>query len=124
MGGEEMGGEEEETALLAAPGHRDDGGYTTPGSKGKAYYPVASDSRGSGARKRSMFADGGGSLASTSITNLFKGMNDLNRLGNGLPEGQATNYNEEEQVNAITYETQQLIESLHRLEPDTDEDEA
>ena len=124
MGGEEMGGEEDETALLAAPGHRDDGGYTTPGSKGKAYYPVASDSRGSGARKRSMFADGGGSLASTSITNLFKGMNDLNRLGNGLPEGQATNYNEEEQVNAITYETQQLIESLHRLEPDTDEDEA
>ena len=42
---------------------------------------------------------------------------------NGLPEGQVTNYSEEEQVNAITYETQQLIESLHRLEPDIDENE-
>ena len=115
-GGEEMGGEEEETALLAAPGHRDDGGYVTPGSKGKVYYPVASDSRGAGARKRSWHADSGLSIASPSSRNIFKGLSDLTRLGNGLSENLEPNYTEERKVHASHSETQSLIESLQRLE--------
>jgi hypothetical protein len=124
LGGEEGGeepAEEEETALLASPGHREDGGYVTPGSKGKVYYPVASDSRGAGARKRSMHADSGLSIASNSTRNIFKGMSDLNRLGNGLPENVEPNYTEELKVQASHSETQHLIESLQRLESNKNE---
>ena len=116
LGGDEGGGEEEESALLAAPGHRDDGGYITPGSKGKAYYPVTSDSRGAGARKRSMHADSGLSIASSSDRNLFKGLSDLTRLGNGLSENVESNYTEELKVRASYAETKSLIESLQALE--------
>jgi hypothetical protein len=116
LGGEEGGGEEEESALLAAPGHRDDGGYITPGSKGKAYYPVTNDSRQSGARRRSYHADSGLSIASSSQRNLFKGLSDLTRLGNGLSEDVESNYTEEAKVRASYSETQSLIESLQRLE--------
>jgi len=115
-GGEEAAGEEEETALLASPGHREDGGYVTPGSKGKVYYPVTSDSRGAGARKRSYHADSGLSVASNSTRNIFKGMSDLTRLGNGLSENVEPNYTEELKVQASHSETQHLIESLQRLE--------
>lgn len=116
LGGEEGGEEEEESALLAAPGSRDDGGYVTPGSKGKVYYPVTSDSRPAGARRRSYHADSGLSLASSSHRNLFKGLSDLTRLGKGLSEDVEPNYTEEAKVRASYSETQSLIESLQRLE--------
>jgi hypothetical protein len=114
LGGEEGG--EEDTALLAAPGHRDDGGYVTPGSKDKAYFPVKRDRRKRGARKRKNMADAGMSIASTSNQNLFKGLNDLNRLGNGLNENVEPNYTEELKVRASHSETKSLIESLQNLE--------
>ncbi len=126
MGGDEGGGEED-TALLAAPGKRDDGGYVTPGSKDKVYYPVTRDKRQSGARKRSMHADSGMSIASTSSRNLFKGYADLSRLANGLSESVEPNYTEEEVVIALNHETKTLIESLEslqRLESNKNEDEA
>ena len=116
MGGDEGGGEEDETALLAAPGRREDGGYVTPGSKGKMYYPVSSDRRKRGARKRSHHADSGMSIASTSNRNLFKGLNDLSRLSHGLNENVEPNYTEEKKVIASHSETKSLIESLQRLE--------
>ena len=110
------GGEEDETALLAAPGRREDGGYVTPGSKGKMYYPVSSDRRKRGARKRSHHADSGMSIASTSNRNLFKGLNDLSRLSHGLNENVEPNYTEEKKVIASHSETKSLIESLQKLE--------
>mgnify|MGYP003648555600 FL=1 len=108
-GDDDLGGEEdagEEGPLLAEPGKRDDGGYLTPGAKGKVYYPTALDMRkGGGPRQRSMAATAGQQTASSSRRSVFKGYNDLRRLGVGITEAQI----EEEK---LLFETKQDISKL------------
>ena len=104
------GGEEADTSLLAAPGHRDekawmqvsvkpDGSYTTPGSKGKAYKRVKVDRRQQGARKRHFRAQGSHEIArapTRQLRNLPSGASELLGLGKGISEDKETNYNNEE----------------------------
>ena len=113
---DEGGDEGDDSALLAAPAaKRDDGGYTTPGSKGKVYYPVDMDTRRDGARRRHMNSLGGGTLASSSTKNLFKGLHDMTSLGRGISESEDTIYdNEETRLTEINIEVTQLLESLER----------
>ena len=109
---EDTGGDEGEESpvdtLLATPGggaaKRDDRwymshrkGYTTPGSKGKKYNPVASDSRPQGARKRSYFAADGEST--NTVRSTFKGLSDLRSYARGIyEEGQTIYDNKEENL--------------------------
>jgi len=117
------GGPEAETALLAAPGKRDDegwtrvkvkkdGSYVTPGSKGKAYKPVKADKRQSGARKRHFRAQGSHEIARLpprQTRHLPLGAKELLGLGKGISEGKETNYNIEERK---LFKTKQNIENL------------
>jgi len=89
LGGEDLGGDEggDEGPLLAEPGKRDDDGYLTPGAKGKVYYPETLDMRqGGGPRRRHMAAQAGQQTSSTTRRNVFKGYDDLKRLGIGVTE--------------------------------------
>ncbi len=107
LGGDDAGGDEggEEGPLLAEPGKRDDG-YLTPGAKGKVYYPVKSDMRkGGGPRQRSMAAAAGQQMASSTRRNIFKGYNDMRRLGAGITEAM-------EQDENLLFETKQDISKL------------
>lgn len=86
-GGEtETGGEAggEESALLAAPGRRNDGSYMTKGANGKWYKPVASDGRGAGARTRHIQTMHTPESATSTYRNLFAGAKDLSRVGRGI----------------------------------------
>jgi hypothetical protein len=117
------GAPEAESALLAAPGKRDDkawmqvrvkpdGSYTTPGSKGKAYKRVTADKRQSGARKRHFRAQGSHELArmpSRQTRMLPSGARELLGLGKGISEDKETNYNNEERA---LLETNQNIKNL------------
>jgi hypothetical protein len=109
LGGDDLGGEEEggeEGPLLAEPGKRDDGGYLTPGAKGKVYHPATLDMRkGGGPRQRNMAATAGQQTASPSRRNIFKGYNDMRRLGVGISESQI----EEEK---LLFETKRDISKL------------
>jgi len=86
------GGEEDDSALLASPGTRDDDGYmvgdpdghVTARSKGKVYVPESSDSRGLGARRRSIQSQWSKESASSTRRNTHKGAQDLSRLGRGI----------------------------------------
>ncbi len=107
LGGDEAGGDEggDEGPLLAEPGKRDDG-YLTPGAKGKVYHPVKMDMRkGGGPRQRSMAAAAGQQSASSTRRNIFKGYNDLRRLGVGISESL-------EQEENLLFETKQDISKL------------
>jgi hypothetical protein len=91
--GDDLGGddeaavEEDDGTLLAEPGKRDDGGYLTPGARGKVYHPSKDDKRkGMGPRRRSYAAQTGQQMASRTNRNVFKGSADLSRLGNGISE--------------------------------------
>jgi hypothetical protein len=120
---EAAGGPEAETALLAAPGKRDDkawmqikvqpdGTYTTPGSKGKAYKRVKADKRQSGARKRHYRAQASHELArlpARQLRQLPSGASELLGLGKGISENKDTIYNDEEQ---ILLETNKSIQNL------------
>jgi len=104
------GGPEAETSLLAAPGKRDDegwtrvkvkkdGSYVTPRSKGKAYKPVKADKRQSGARKRHFRAQGSHEIARLpprQTRHLPTGAKELLGLGKGISESKETNYSDEE----------------------------
>jgi hypothetical protein len=113
LGGDDLGGEEEggeEGPLLAEPGKRDDGGYLTPGAKGKVYHPATLDMRkGGGPRQRSMAAAAGQQTASPSRRNIFKGYNDMRRLGVGISESQIE---EEELLFETKRDISKLIEQL------------
>ena len=130
MGGEDMampeggGGAEEappegESALLAAPGKRDDDNAawvkvtatkrdaygkpietTTPDSKGKKYKPKVAPQQQRGARKRNMLAQASHETATMPKRqikmNLPDGAAELLGLGKGISENKETNYTEEE----------------------------
>tara|TARA_R110000824_G_scaffold306801_1_gene494318 strand:+ start:2119 stop:4119 length:2001 start_codon:yes stop_codon:yes gene_type:complete len=117
---------EEESALLAAPGKRDDGwikvrrdgSHTTSGAKGKWYEPVAYDGRvSSGPRTknyRSMHTPEFGTPRKLypGFSDLT-GLKDLNFIGKGLMEGQESNYkNEEDRLTEINNEVKSLIDEL------------
>jgi hypothetical protein len=127
----EAGGEEgEESMLLASPeggaaapeapeggaeipppGRREDGYYTAR-SKGKIYYPVTSDKRTSGARKRAMSSQGGKSLAGKS--KVFPGLRDLSPSMKGIYESKQSNYDDQEELELFrtNVEIKRLIENL------------
>lgn len=94
LGGDE-GGEEPESALLAAPGKRD--GYLTPGAKGKVYRPEKTDSRPQGARKRSTKSKWSDETASFTTRNIMPGLSDLNTLSRGIYEGKETTYTDKDE---------------------------
>lgn len=114
-GGDEEGGDDD-SALLAAPAKRADGGTTTRRSKGKVYYPEKSDSRGIGARQRSMKSHWSAETASSTQRNVFKGANELGSLARGIYENNrnaATNYNEDERrVKELSSDIKNLLDSL------------
>ena len=99
LGGEELGGEEggeePESALLAAPAKRD--GYVTQGAKGKVYYPEKVDSRPQGARKRSTKSKWSDETASFTPRNTMPGLSDLKTLSRGIYEGKETTYTDEDE---------------------------
>jgi hypothetical protein len=108
----------EDSALLAAPGKREDrpdirGRTRTDRSeeyqktrKGK------NDMRSAGAHRRSDLSKGGGSLASSSRKNTFKGYHELNKLAR-LYEGEKTNYlKEEKMIDEVSQDIKTLIENL------------
>jgi len=120
---------EAETALLAAPGHRDekgwmqvtvnrDGSYTTPGSKGKAYKRVKADKRQQGARKRHFRAQGSHELARLpprQLRTLPLGASELLGLGKGISEDKETNYNNEERkLLEVNQNIKNLIQELEQ----------
>jgi len=109
LGGDALGGDEEvedDGPLLSEPGKRDDGGYLTPGSKGKVYHPTKDDKRsGMGPRRRSYAAQTGQQMGSSTKRNIFKGAADLSRLGAGVSE----RLNKDE---ALLFETKRDITKL------------
>ncbi len=94
LGGDE-GGDEPDSALLAAPGKRD--GYLTPGAKGKVYHPEKVDSRPQGAKKRSTKSKWSDETASFTPRNTMPGMSDLKTLSRGIYEGNETTYTDKEE---------------------------
>lgn len=124
-GGAEEGGEESvllaspegggeapapEAPAEAPPGRREDGYYTAR-SKGKIYYPVTSDKRTSGARKRAMSSQGGKSLAGKS--KVFPGLRDLSPSMKGIYESKQHIYDDEEsELFRTNIEIKRLIENL------------
>tara|TARA_R110000824_G_scaffold67377_7_gene174538 strand:+ start:5526 stop:7529 length:2004 start_codon:yes stop_codon:yes gene_type:complete len=140
MGGEDMGGEDmaleapadappaEDTALMAAPGKRDDDAWVkakvkktafggvdkTKTAKSKGWYePVDSDKRQIGARKRNMRAQDAHEFATLPKRqlrmNLPDGAEELLGLGKGIYESKETNYNDEERK---LFEVKQSVRDL------------
>jgi len=135
-GPEEAGGEappaEGETALLAAPGKRDDEAWVkaavkrnafggiekTKSEKSKGWYePVTADQRQRGARKRNMQAKDAHEFAKQPKRqlkmNLPDGAQELLGLGKGIYEQKETNYNNEERkLFEANHNIRALIEEL------------
>ena len=127
-GGDE-GGEDE--VLLSKPGKRNEmqwsKSYTTPGAKGKMYKPVTTDTRGMGARRRSMRGQYSEETGKNTTRNIFKGMGELNRLARGIYENLETNYDnrfntEELSVLENDVEIQQIIQNLEAKNKREDKD--
>ena len=137
LGGDELGGDagaeagadapEDEGVLLAEPGKRDldtprlkvgeDGSYITPGAKGKVYTPAKRDKRQSGARTRSMQGLYGKESAGSSRRTVFKGANDLFRLGAGIYTEEQSTYEERQQLQEarlfeVNHEINKLINDM------------
>ena len=120
---------DEDTALLAAPGKRDDdhawvkakvkksafgGVEKTKSAKSKGWYePVDSDKRQIGARKRNMRAQDAHEFATLPKRqlrmNLPDGAEELLGLGKGIYESKGTNYNDEERK---LFEVNQTVRDL------------
>ncbi len=123
LGDEEEGGEEDEGPLLAAPAHRDDDAYLTPGAKGKYYNPVNSDKRNMGARKRSYHGVYSRETASPTMRNIHKGYDELKSLvnGAGLSESEDSNYSlEEGKVFKVSHDIGMLIKELELKSNETE----
>ena len=117
----------EESALLAAPGKRNDQEWvkvakktptgdkmtTTSKSKGKWYKPESSDKRNMGARKRNYKSKYSEETGKNTKRNVFKGYSDLFGLSNGIYEEQETNYEEQEnKLFEVNTEVKKLITEL------------
>ena len=130
LGGEDLGGEEitateteeeEGSALLAAPGKRDDTVWTTPDgrtttkkSKGKLYKKVADDGRKSrGPRMKANRAKYSHSSTRATRTNVFPGAKEMFSLGRGISESVETNYKQvEDNIFKVSKEIKDLIQKL------------
>jgi len=117
--------------LLAAPGRREDKGYTTPGSKGKVYHPVKKgrDNRGAGAMKRHRASVAGTNMDPRKTFPGKSGYGGLDSLAKGMFESRETNYDngfatEEEKILSTNWEVKGLIESLGNSTETTDETKA
>ena len=133
-----LGGEDEEaapegapaddSALLAAPGHRDDEGWVkirkdgarlTDKSKGHWYTPTSSDKRGMGARRRHFAANASHELARAPKRQLTHGLSfggdELQRMSKGISENKRTNYSEEERkLFEVKKDVREIIKDLER----------
>jgi len=110
-------GEEDESALLAAPGKRDDP-YLTPGSKGKLYKRTKNDKRDMGARKRHFLAKGSTETGKLPKRQIYPGALEILGLGKGISESIDTNYKQEEkQCLEVSREIKDLI-SIMELKKD------
>tara|TARA_B100000519_G_C14129808_1_gene384638 strand:- start:111 stop:914 length:804 start_codon:yes stop_codon:yes gene_type:complete len=112
--------EDTDSALLAAPGKRDDsqlyqypnGETTTDNSKGKKYRPRKSDRRKSSGRKRAINSD---ALPRTKATrtNLFPGAQGILKLARGTLESKETSYNEvEKSILEVSREIKDIVAKL------------
>ena len=117
--GEEPPGDD--SALLAAPGKRDDqdwvkirkdGARTTAKANGKWYTPTSSDGRKSaGPRKKNYKRVATPEFSTT--RKLYPGLKDLAGIGKGLMEGEESNYRDEEELLLeIDNEVKSLITEL------------
>jgi hypothetical protein len=108
----EEGGEEDRTAIL--PAKRDVGEEDTSHekAKGKRYYPVATDKRNMGARKRSYMSQYSSESGKNTRRNTHKGLSGLLQLGIGIPEGKETTYNEELKLFEVNHQVRSLITEL------------
>lgn len=118
---EEPAPAEDDSALLAAPGKRDDsptiqlpnGETTTPRSKGKTYRKVKSDRRKSAGLKKRMKADYGQNAAKPRDTSLFPGSKELISLGRGLSESNYTSYKEvEKSILEVSKDIKNIVAKL------------
>jgi len=130
------GEEEVETALLEPPAKRDDyyddadwyklkkkktGATTTSKSKGKWYIPTKSDSRKSGARRRSYLAQTSTESGKATRRNTHKGLQDLLGLGRGVYEDKDTNYrSEEKRLFEVNNKVKNLITELEQKNNETE----
>jgi len=130
-GDESAGGSEEESTLLASPdtsdssspepGKRDEP-YLTQGAKGKLYYPVLSDKRDMGARKRSYRSKYNDESGRNTARNIHKGYSGLATFAKGIYENKEnveqnnkTIYNEETDILRTSHEINILIEDLEKV---------
>ena len=115
--GEEAADEPETGDLLSAPAKREP--YTTPGSNGKEYTRVATDTRDMGARQRSIKSKWSDETASSSRRNLHKGLSDLVTLSKGIAETTYGNQDEklllEVNRELSGREVQNLIDSMEKV---------
>jgi len=122
LGDDEGDDEGDDSALLAAPAKRADGGRVTARSKGKVYHPEKSDSRGMGARQRSLKSHWSDETASSTSRNVFKGGNELAGLARGIYENNGdvhTNYTEEERkAQELSSDIKNLLSSLEGKKDD------
>jgi hypothetical protein len=112
-GDEGSGAGDDDSMLLAAPGKRNEP-YLTPGAKGKLYYPVKSDKRDMGARKRHFQSKWSKELAGSSNRNLFNGI-VKGIVNEGTADKEAELLEEsrqEDEIMTINFETKQLLEKL------------
>ena len=129
LGGEELGGEGEGEALAPEEGGAEERTAILPAkrdvrvgegeeetsfskSKGKRYYPVATDKRNMGARKRSYMSQYSSESGKNTRRNTHKGLSGLLRLGLGIPEGKDTTYSEELKLFEVNHQVRNLITEL------------
>lgn len=115
MGGGETSPEFEDGDLLSAPGRRDDG-YTTPGSKGKVYYPAKVDRRDRGARTRSMKSKYGDEKSSSTKRNVFPGMSNLSTFSKGIDEFKRRHYEEERDILSVNNKNKSILKEVLDLD--------
>ena len=138
LGGDEPAAEEPaepeigDDPLLAAPGRREDKGYTTAGSKGKVYHPVkkSRDRRPAGAYSRHLAAKAGSNVGDKrKIVPGLTGFGGLGELSKGMFETQQTNYTssfleEEAKIHNTNWEIEKLIEGLENSTENNNETKA
>ena len=131
VGGEEAPAPGEDTLLATPPAKRDTDNRkrkaptTTRKSKGKVYKPVVSDQRTHRVPQRDNMRTGAG----TRVNKQLPGAKDLMRLGKmtGIYEDLLPNYNIKEEIKGereisiTSNDAKFLIESLNKMESDTDE---
>ena len=103
------------------PGKRDDyaGGYTTPGAKGKVYYPEKDDKRNMGARRRHLMRKATPEYSTS--RKVFPGLANLFSLSNGIAENKRPNYKEEEdKLLKIDKQIKDLITDLEKKEDEVE----